>query len=174
MELVLLICYDYEKDGSKFEESKKYFSEKLSSQEQSLTFTFNALINDLKTEITKEIKSEVSKQHEKLVSQNKMLQQQVFELRKLNFDNQAKNEELEQYGRRLCLCTDGIPLKNNETSEDVLDSVKNLFELAEVNIPDMVVYRVHRIGRIYKDRTSNRNCKGIIVRFTTFRHRTML
>ena len=74
----------------KIEELKNYFNEKLSSQEQSLTYTFNALINDLKAEITKEIKRKVSKQHEKLVSQNKMLQQQVSELRKLNFDNQAK------------------------------------------------------------------------------------
>ena len=158
----------------KFEDLKNYFNEKLSTQEQSLTCTFNVLINDLKAEITKEIKSEVAKQHEKLVFQNKMLQQQGSELRKLNFDNQAKNEELEQYGRRLCLLIDGIPLKNNETIEDVLDSVKNVFELAEVNIPDMVVDRAHRIGRIYKDRTSNENYKGIIVRFTTFRHRSML
>ena len=156
---------------NKSEELKNYFSKKLSSQEQSLTCTYNALINDLKAEITKEIKSEVSKQHEKLVSQNKMLQQQVSELCKLNFDHKAKNEELEQYGRRLSLRIGGIPLKNNE---DVLDFVKNLFELAEVNIPDMVVDRAHRIGRIYKDRTSNKNCKGIIVRFTTFRHRSKL
>ena len=57
-----------------FEESKNYFNEKLSSQEQSLMWTFNALISDLKAEITKETKSKVSKQHEKLVSQNKILQ----------------------------------------------------------------------------------------------------
>ena len=38
----------------------------------------------------------------------------------------------------------------------------------------MVVDRAHRIGRIYKDCTSNKNCKRIIVRFTTFRHKTML
>ena len=80
----------------KFEELKHHFNETLSSQEQSLTCTFNALTNDLKAEITKEIKSEVSKQHEKLVSQNKMLQQQVSEMRKLNFDNQTKNGKLEQ------------------------------------------------------------------------------
>ena len=61
-------------DG-KFDELKNYFNEKLSSQKQSLTFTINALIHDLKSEITKEIKREVSKQHEKLVTQNKMLQQ---------------------------------------------------------------------------------------------------
>ena len=154
-----------------FEELKNYFNEKLSSQEQSLTWIFNALISDLKAEITKETKSKVSKQHEKLVSQNKILQQQVSELRKLNHDDQANTEELEQYGRRLYLRIDGIPLKNNETSEEILDSVKNVFELTKVNIPDVIVDRAHRIGRIYKDHASNKNCKGIMVRFTIFRHR---
>ena len=155
-----------------FEESKNYFNEKLSSQEQSLTWTFNALIRDLKAEITIETKSKVSKQHKKLVSQNKILQQQVSELRKLNHDDQANTEELEQYGRRLYLRIDDIPLKNNETSEEILDSVKNVFELTKVNIPDVIVDCAHRIGCIYKDHASNKNCKGIMVRFTIFRHRT--
>ena len=77
-----------------------------------------------------------------------MLQQQVSELWKVNLDNQSNNEELEQYGRRLCFYIDGIPLKNHEKSEDVLDSVKDLFELAEVNIPYLVVDYAHRTGRI--------------------------
>ena len=98
----------------------------------------------------------------------------MSELLKLNLDYQANNEELEQPGGRLCLYIEGIPLKNNETSEDVFVSVKKSFEIAEVNIPDMVEDRADRIGRFHKNRASNRNCKGIIVRFTTFRHRTML
>ena len=49
----------------KYEELKKYFNEKLPRQEQSLTCKFDILINNLKVEITKEIKSEVSKQHGK-------------------------------------------------------------------------------------------------------------
>ena len=133
----------------KFEDLKTYFNEKLSCQEQSLTCTFNPLINDLTAEITKEIKGEVSKQHEKLVSQSKILQLQVSELRELNLDNQKNNEEMEQYRRSICLFIDTIPLKNNETSEDVLDFVKNLFELTEVNIPDLVLDRGHRIGHIF-------------------------
>ena len=49
----------------------------------------------------------------------------------------------------LCLCVNtGILLKNNEKSEDVLDSVKDLFELAEVNIPFLAVNYAHRTGRI--------------------------
>ena len=71
----------------------------------------------------------------------------MSKLHKLNLDNQANNEELEQYGRCICLYIDTIPLKNNETSEDVLDSVKN--KLTEVNIPDVVLDRGHRIGRIF-------------------------
>ena len=101
-----------------------------------------------------------------------MLQQQVPELRKLDLDNQANYEKLEQYGRRLWLRI-GVPLETNETSEDVLDSVKNLFELAEMNIPDRVVDRAHRIRRIYNDCVSNKTCKGRTVKFTTFRHRTV-
>ena len=77
-----------------------------------------------------------------------MLQQQVSELWKVNLDNQSNSEELEQYGRRLCLCIDGIPLKNNEKSDDDLDSVKDLFQLAEVNIPYLVVDHAHGTGRI--------------------------
>ena len=69
----------------------------------------------------------------------------MSKLHKLNLDNQANNEELEQYGRCICLFIDTIPLKNNETSEDVLDSVKNCFQLTKVNIPDVVLDR----GRIF-------------------------
>ena len=71
---------------------------------------------------------------------------------KLNI--QAINEELEQHETCLCLCIEGIPLKNMK-QESVLDSVKNYFELAEFNIFDGVVDRVHRIGRACKDDASN-------------------
>ena len=157
----------------KFDELKNYFNEKLSSQEQSLISTFNNLISDLKAEISKEIKSEVLKQNEKLESQNKMLQQQISELRQVNIENQMKNEELEQYGRRLCIRIEGVEVKSKETSDDVLQLVKKLFETAEVNVPDAVIDRAHRIGPVYKNRDTNKLSKSIIVRFTTFRHRTM-
>ena len=81
---------------------------------------------------------------------------------------------MEQYGRRVCLSVDGIPLKINETSKYILDSVKNISEHAEVNISDVVVDCAHRNGRIYNDRASNKNYKGTIMRFKTFRHTTVL
>ena len=50
-----------------------------------------------------EIQHEVPKQYKQLDSENKILKKQVAELRELNINNHSRNEELEQYGRRLCL-----------------------------------------------------------------------
>ena len=46
--------------------------------------------------------------------------------------------------------------------------------LIKVSIPDVVVDHSYRIGHLSKEWASNKNCKGIIVRFTTFRPIAML
>ena len=79
----------------------------------------------------------------------------MAELRRLNIANQNNHEELEQYGRRLCLLIDGVPTKTKESSDDVLDSVKSLFKEAKVDIPESVIDRAHRIGSAYLDAFSN-------------------
>ena len=56
---------------------------------------------------------------------------------------QQANEELEQYGRKLCLRTHGIPTVDNETSEEVLDMVKSLIKETSSDIPDVVIDRAH-------------------------------
>ena len=65
-----------------------------------------------------------------------MLKHQMSELRRLNLSNQNNHEELEQYGRHLC-----VPTKTNESSDDVLGSVKSLFKEAKVDIPETVIDR---------------------------------
>ena len=97
----------------------------------------------------------------------------MVELRELNINNQSRNEELEQYGRRLCLRIDGVPTVKNESSDDVLEFTKSLFKEAKIEVPDNVLDRAHRIGPSYTDRITSKKCKSIIVRFTTFRHRTL-
>ena len=42
------------------------------------------------------------------------------------------------------------------------------------DIPNTVIDRAQRIGEAYFDNKRKKNCKSIIVRFTTFRHRTMV
>ena len=112
----------------KLEELKSYFKTTFNEQEEILTKTFNNIIADLKKEITKEIQHEVSKQCKQLDSENKMLKKQVVELRELNINNQSRNEELEQYGRRLNLRT----YSKNESSDDVLEFTKSLLKEAKL------------------------------------------
>ena len=86
---------------------------------------------------------------------------------------ECKNEELEQYGRRMCLRIEDVPSVENESPDDVLDKVKSLITESGCEIPDMVIDKAHQIGKGYKDKTRNIPCKSIIVRFSTFRHRTL-
>ena len=100
-------------------------------------------------------------------------------MRRLNISSQNNHTESEQYGRRLCLQIDSVHTKTNESSDDVLDFLNSLFKETKVDIPKSVIpnsqipNRAHRIGSRYLDGSSNNYCKSIIIRFTTFSHRTM-
>ena len=61
---------------------------------------------------------------------------------------QQANEELEQYGRRLCVRIDGVSTVDNKISDDVLDKVKSLIKETSCDIPDVVIDRTHRIRRV--------------------------
>ena len=60
------------------------------------------------------------------------------------------NEELEQYGRRLC-----VSAVDNETLDEVLDKVKSLIKETSFDIPDVVIDRTHQIGKGYNNKKSN-------------------
>ena len=92
---------------------------------------------------------------------------------KLSIENHSKNEELEQYGRRLCLRVDGIRAVSNESSDDVMNLTKLLFKEAKDFVPENVLDHANRIGPIYTDRVSQKMCKSIIVGFINLRHRTL-
>ena len=49
-----------------------------------------------------------------------------------------ENEELEQYGRRLCVTDAILSPVENETSGEVLDKVMPLMQAAECDIPETV------------------------------------
>ena len=91
----------------------------------------------------------------------------------LNLNNQSRIEELEQYGMRLCLRIDSVPTVKDESSNDVLEFTKSLFKEAKVAVPDSVLDCTHRNAPSYMDRSTSKKCKSIIVRFTTFGHRTL-
>ena len=142
---------------------------------------FNEIKIDFLAEIKEKIKNEVAavisneiKKREELESTVAMLQQHVREYQKRINKLEDDSEELEQCGRSLCLRIEGVPSAKNETSEEVLEKVKYLVSESGCDIPDIVIDRAHCTGKGYTHKKSNLSCKSITVRFTTFRHRTML
>ena len=79
-----------------------------------------------------------------------------------------KCDDLKQYGGRLCPRILDVDGDDSETSDDVFDKYKELFNNFELDIPEACIDRAHRIGK----KTPGR-IRPIIVRFTTWRHRTM-
>ena len=146
---------------SKLEEFKNIFNN------ETKEVLINSIKEELKTIFAEELAKfkEVNKKMDEISSTNKMLQQHVSTLKRSNEELIKRCEENEQYGRRLCLRIKGIPRKEKEKSDEVLDQVRSLFDEAEVTIPDTVLDRAHRVSK----KTSE-----VIVRFTTFRHRTLL
>ena len=91
---------------------------------------FNEIKIDFLTEIKEQIKNEKAaatnneiKKREELESTVAMLQQHVREYQKRINKLEDDSEELEQYGRRLCLRIEGVPSAEKETSEEVLEKV---------------------------------------------------
>ena len=85
------------------------------------------------------------------------------------------NDGIEQYQRRLCLRICGIELPTlgqNETAQDCFDKVKDVFTDIGVEIPYDVMDRAHRIGKTTS--YNGKKCRQMIVRFTTWRHRTIV
>ena len=84
------------------------------------------------------------------------------------------NDNAEQYQCRLCLRIDGIdlpPAGQKESSEECLQKAKNVFVELGVEIPDDVVDRAHRIGKVtnYRGKLS----RQMIVKLTTWSHRAI-
>ena len=80
---------------------------------------------------------------------------------------EQKLDDAEQYSRRACLRIYGIPLpKSFESADDSLSKVKGVFKEVEVEVPDEVIDRVHRIGK------KEKNNQGMTVKCTSWKHRT--
>ena len=78
-------------------------------------------------------------------------------------------DEWEQYSRHQYLPIEGIVKSHKEKVEDVIILARECFAEADVDIPDTVIDRAHRIGLVYKDE-SDQNVQGIIVKFNNFRY----
>ena len=124
----------------------------------------NQIVSEI-TEILKPIIEDKNQEIVKLSSTVSMLQNQVTELKQQNIIFSHQVDNVEQYG---------LPKEDNETADEVFNKVVDIINATEVQIPKDNIDRAHRISKIVYDKKTNKKFQSVIVRFTSFRHRTYL
>ena len=119
----------------------------------------NQIVSEI-TGILKPIIEDKNKKIMKLSSMVSMPQNQVTELKQQNIVSSHQVDNVEQYGRRLCLRIDGLPKEGNETADKVFNKVVDIVNAAEVQIPKDNINRAHRIGKIFTIKNP-RNSKAL-------------
>ena len=80
------------------------------------------------------------------------------------------DDNIEQYGRRLCLRVNDVPLTKDETSKEVEDKLKEEFITMGLNLPENAIDRAHQIGRKYQvqaqQESDDGNEAGVITKHT--------
>ena len=84
------------------------------------------------------------------------------------------HDDLEQYGCRLCVCLEDISVEKDETADKVFSKAGNILKEACSNLSGDCIDRTHRIGRDHKCHKTKKTCPSVIVRFTSFKHRTSI
>ena len=74
----------------------------------------------------------------------------------------------------MCLRIERVRVVENETSEDVFNNVLDICKKGDINISENDIDRAHRIGNPYVDNISKKQCKSIIVGFTSCYKRTLV
>ena len=154
----------------KITELKQFMKEEHQSMFDNFVKSMTTVVDEIKAELAVEKTKTV-----KLESSVAMLKQQVKTSKKNMVENSLRAEQNEQYSRRTCLRIDNIPLptdQSRETEEDCLNKVKEVIKTLKVDIPDVVIDRAHRIGRKPKPLVKWGMNQSMIVKFTTWRHRT--
>lgn len=124
----------------------------------------------IKTMATKEC---IQTLHETIKNQNErieILESKMTLMEKYITYLEKGVDDQEQYNRRLCLRIDGIATEERESGEKCLAKVKAVFAKLDVDVPENVIDRAHRIGK--PKVVKGKNVHTMIVRFTTWRHRT--
>ena len=127
-------------------------------------------LHDLITEITLLIRLEVEKVVKK---QKEEFDETVLKLQEWMTMLEHEKDDLEMYDRRVCVRIDDVPVESEETAESVFEKVGKFLGEACPGVPVSCIDRAHRIGSEYKSYRNKKKCCSIIVRFMSFRHRTM-
>ena len=86
---------------------------------------------------------------------------------------ELEKDDIGQYGRRVCVRIVDVPDESEETTDSLYEKVGEFFRQACPDIPLSCIDRAHRIESECKSYRNKKKCCSIIVRFMSFRHRTM-
>ena len=118
------------------------------------------LLSEISDLIHLEVEKAMKKQKENFGSALHKLQKRVI--------------KLEQYGRCLCARLEDIPVEKDKIADKVFSKAENLLKEAGPSLSGNCTDRAHHIGRNYKCHKTNKTCRSAMVRFTSFKHRTLI
>ena len=143
-------------------------------QESSLADIIKEKLNEFKDELLTEIKLLIkSEVDEALKKQKEEFDSAFTRLEKRITKLENDNDDLEQYGRRVCLGIEDVPVANEETTVEVFKKTENLLKKVCPNLSGDCIDRAHPIGPDYTSYKSQEKCRSIMVRFVSFKHRTL-
>ena len=79
---------------------------------------------------------------------------------------ELEKDDLEQYGRRVCVRIDDVPVESEEKAESIFVKVGKFLGKACLVVPVSFIDKAHRIRSEYKSYRNKKKYCGIIVRFT--------
>ena len=88
---------------------------------------------------------------------------------------ERKIDDIEQYGRRVCLRVEDMPLQQNETEQKLMDQLENEFSNMGLDVTASAIERLHRIGPIYSEEDEDGKQyerQQVIVKFKNWGSRT--
>ena len=162
------------------EAMENVIDQKLKELKVSLLNEFKAVLDEYFEGKKEEFKSfieskKVELQVPKELSESvRVIQQHVNTLKAENIMLKKSVENLQQYVRRPNIRIFGVPVLPNESSEEVNKFVLGMITNNNIDIPISSIDRAHRIGKVVESRNHpNQKVQPIIVRFTSFRDRTV-
>ena len=131
--------------------------------------------NKFKVDLLSEINNLIHLEAEKAMkTQKENFDSSLHEVQKRVVKLEHGHDDLEQYGCRLCLRLEDISVEKDETADKVFSKAEGILKEACPNLSGDCIDRAYRIGRNYKCHKTNKTCRSVIVRFTSFKHRTSI
>ena len=119
------------------------------------------MIGKFKAELIEMFEGKLSAQNELINQLEAKVNTQAVVIKNL----QIKSDDNESYMRRSCLRVHNVEIEEGEDDKSLEAKIEKCFQDINVVVGKEDIDRYHRIGRIYKDKNTGKDCKSIIIKF---------